>query len=611
MVCAGGGGRAHAYASGVRSARGIERRCREDVAFRVLTANQVPDHATIARFRARHEDAIAGLFGGVLELCAKAGLVKVGVVAVDGTKVAAAATHHATRSYEQIAKEILEEAAEIDAREDELFGEARGDELPEGLRTSGDRRRVLREASRRWTASGPPRPSRSRAIGASGFRSAWPGWSRIGLWSARWSQSTRPGTRVASRLISSDTLGARALAKPYPLPDQPAGKVNLTDPDSRNLKTTRGWVQGYNAQAAVTADQIVIAAEISVESLDTANLQPLVESACAELQAAGVDQRPGVVLADAGYWKNEAIEALVGQGIQTLVAPDADKRKQPRPGRRGGLYDFTRRVLATDWGAELYRKRQGSVESVFGQIKANRGANRFLRRGRTAVRSECDCWLPPTTCSSSTGPSSPPAEPNAATEPFDRQRNWGRPPQRRPQPHDPDPLRDTLRAEEESQLSAGSAVVAERAVADNSVAHAEEQAGDRSRGARCVSAQGVRALCELSCDDAELYTLTEGVTEIEPFRGHAGIARWIDTELEPWDDFRIQPSEIREVGDRVLVRAKVSARGHGSKIELEADCGLVFDFREERIAWLRSFLHWRRLWRPQHCASICEPKLPA
>lgn len=95
-----------------------------------------------------------------------------------------------------------------------------------------------------------------------------------------------------------------------------------------------------------------------------------------------------MVLADAGYWKNEAIEALVGQGIQTLIAPDADKRKEPRPGRRGGLYDFTRRVLATDWGAELYLKRQGTVEPVFGQIKSNRGANRFLRRGRAAVRSE-------------------------------------------------------------------------------------------------------------------------------------------------------------------------------------------------------------------------------
>ena len=142
----------YAYAIGVRSSRAIERRCHDDVAFRVITANRAPDHATIARFRVRHESAIAGLFGEVLALCARSGLVKVGVVAVDGTKIAAAATHHATRSYEQIAQEILEDAARIDAAEDELFGDARGDELPAGLRTSGDRRKVLREAKQALVA---------------------------------------------------------------------------------------------------------------------------------------------------------------------------------------------------------------------------------------------------------------------------------------------------------------------------------------------------------------------------------------------------------------------------------------------------------------------------
>src|SRR3954463_6837211 len=136
----------YAYAIGVRSSRAIERRCHDDVAFRVITANHAPDHATIARFRVRHEAAIAELFGEVLGLGARSGRVRVGVVAVDGTKIAAAATHHATRTYEQIAREILEEAAEIDAAEAARCGDGRGEELPEGLRTSGDRRRVLREA---------------------------------------------------------------------------------------------------------------------------------------------------------------------------------------------------------------------------------------------------------------------------------------------------------------------------------------------------------------------------------------------------------------------------------------------------------------------------------
>jgi transposase len=379
----------YAYAIGERSARGIERRCRDDVAFRVITANQVPDHATVARFRARHEHAIAELFGGVLALCAKAGLVKVGVVALDGTKIAAAASERATRSYEQIAKEILEEAARIDAAEDELYGEARGDELPEGLRTSGDRRKWLREAKQALEAE--------RAAQAKKIPQSRP--ERLVECKHRLEQDWQLERRVVAehaawhaRGIASDgsrrMTGARANIKPYPLPDRPAGKLNVTDPDSRNLKTPRGWVQGYNAQAAVTAEQIVVAAEISTEGLDTANLEPMVATARQELEAAGVTEKPGVVLADAGYWKNDAIESIVAEGIQTLVAPDADRRKEPRPGRRGGLYDFTRRVLATDSGKQLYLKRQATIEPVFGQIKANRRANRFLRRGRSAVRSE-------------------------------------------------------------------------------------------------------------------------------------------------------------------------------------------------------------------------------
>jgi transposase len=379
----------YAYSIGVRTSRGIERRCCDDVAFRVITANQTPDHATVARFRVRHETAIAELFGSVLELCARAGLVDVGVVAVDGTKIAAAATHHATRTYEQIAKEILEDAARLDAAEDELFGEARGDELPEGLRTSGERRKWLREAKQAMDAQ---RAAQAKKIPRSrGERLAecktrleqdWELERRVVAKHAAW---------VAAGIASDGTrrmFGATHNIKPYPLTDAPAGKINVSDPDSRNLKTTRGWVQGYNAQAVVTMGQIVIAAEISTESLDTASLQPMIETAGAELQAAGVSQRPEIALADAGYWMNDAIDALISQGMGVLIAPDADRRKGPRPGRRGGRYDFTRRVLATDAGKQLYLKRQGSVEPVFGQIKSNRGADRFLRRGRSAVRSE-------------------------------------------------------------------------------------------------------------------------------------------------------------------------------------------------------------------------------
>ena len=319
----------YAYATGVRSARGIERRCREDVAFRVSAANQVPDHATIARFGRATSRRLPSLFGGVLELCARAGLVKVGMVAVDGTKVAAAATHHATRSYEQIAKEILEEAAEIDAREDELFGEARGDELPEGLRTSGDRRKLLREAKQALEAK--------RAADAKKIPRARG--ERLAECKARleqnWALERRVVTEHAAwhaRGIATDgsrrMAGARALIKPYPLPERPAGKINLTDPDSRNLKTTRGWVQGYNAQAAVTADQIVVAAEISIESMDTANLQPLLETARAELRAAGVEDRPGRPLLTPRPGGRPLRMAPAGHHSQPPQAPQASARDQ-------------------------------------------------------------------------------------------------------------------------------------------------------------------------------------------------------------------------------------------------------------------------------------------
>ncbi|KKL57098.1 hypothetical protein LCGC14_2238820, partial [marine sediment metagenome] len=143
---------AYAYTVGERSSRGIERRCREDVAFRVITANQAPDHATIARFRVRHQQALSDLFSQILGLCAEAGLVQVGVIAVDGSKFAAAASDRATRTYDELAAQVLAEAAEIDAAEDEIHGTARGDELPEHLRSRGGRRAWLRKARQRLDA---------------------------------------------------------------------------------------------------------------------------------------------------------------------------------------------------------------------------------------------------------------------------------------------------------------------------------------------------------------------------------------------------------------------------------------------------------------------------
>jgi transposase len=375
----------YAYAIGERSSRRIERRCHEDVAVRVITANQAPDHTTIARFRQRHEAALGALFGEVLALCGEAGIVQVEVIAIDGTKLHANASQHATRDYEQIAREILEQADAVDREEDEQFGERRGDELPSELATAQGRRGWLREAKRRLDAQ--------RAEEALPIPASRP--ARLKESKRRLEQELDVECRANAAYEAYRARGrmkdGRRFGRPpdpYLPPATPAGKINLTDPDSRNVKTSRGWVQGYNAQAVCTERQIVIAAEVTVDSPDFGHLEPMVAATETELAAAGIDALPEVVLADAGYWHSEQMEQLTGRGTVVLIPPDAGKRKGARPGWDGGLYAFMRRVLATDPGGELYAKRQGMIEPIFAQTKFNRRCDRFQRRGRAACRSE-------------------------------------------------------------------------------------------------------------------------------------------------------------------------------------------------------------------------------
>jgi len=375
----------YAYAIGERSSRRIEQRCHEDVAVRVITANHAPDHTTIARFRQRHEAALGELFGEVLTLCAEAGIVQVEVIAIDGTKVHANASQHATRDYAQIAREILEEADRIDAEEDEQFGERRGDELPPELATAQGRRGWLREAKRRLDDQ---RAEEARPIPAS--RPA-----RLKESKRRLEQELDVECRANAAYEAYRGRGrmkdGRRFGRPpdpYQPPATPEGKINVTDPDSRNVKTSRGWVQGYNAQAVCTERQIVIAAEVTVDSPDFGHLEPMIAATEIELGAAGVDAPPEVVLADAGYWHQAQMETITGRGTVVLIPPDAGKRKGARPGWDGGLYAFMRRVLASDQGAELYAKRQGMIEPIFAQMKFNRRCDRFQRRGRAAARSE-------------------------------------------------------------------------------------------------------------------------------------------------------------------------------------------------------------------------------
>lgn len=185
--------------------------------------------------------------------------------------------------------------------------------------------------------------------------------------------------------------GRRFGAPPHPYlpPLVPEGKINTTDPDSGvMIQQGQPPMQGYNAQAAVTTGQIIIAAEIATTAPDFGRLEPVLDAALRELRHAGVTETPTTVLADAGYWHTEQIQRIAANGMQVLVPPDSGLRESARPGWDGGLYAFMRSVLSSDAGHALYAKRKHSIEPVFGQIKANRRIDRFRQRGRAAVRTE-------------------------------------------------------------------------------------------------------------------------------------------------------------------------------------------------------------------------------
>ncbi|MEW6473506.1 MAG: transposase [Actinomycetota bacterium] len=275
----------YAYCRGDRSSRLIERRLVEDVAYRVVAANASPDHATIARFRAEHEAAIEGLFNQVLTLCAAAGMVQVGVVAVDGTKVEASASKAANMDDERLrraiaaeVRRILDEAAAIDAAEDALYGHRRGDELPDDLADRSARLQRLREAKERLDAA---QAERDRT------------------------EAERAARRAADAAAGRKTRGRKRKGPP---PEQKPLLVNGTDPDSRIIKIPGGYCQGYNAQAAATAEQVIIAAELTNSANDVHQLLPVLEAAKANLAVAGVSEGIGVALADAGYYSSDNAE---------------------------------------------------------------------------------------------------------------------------------------------------------------------------------------------------------------------------------------------------------------------------------------------------------------
>jgi transposase len=357
----------YSYAVGVRSSRVIERRCVEDVACRFVAANRAPDHVTINRFRSRHQDALSGLFGDVLALCAQAGMVRAGTVAIDSTKLAADASLGANRSYEGLraeAQRILEEAAEIDAAEDELYGERRGDELPAELADPKTRAGRIKELLDELGAE------RDRARAEHDAKRA-----------AYDEQTQRTGRRPAGR-------------PPGPqVPKQQqalfARKVNLTDPDSAIVSDRGKLIQGYNVQATVAAGQLIVATSATDIATDHGQLVPMVTAAREQLTAAGIDEQIEQVLADSGYWNVAQVSELQDSGLDVLVQPRPYKPDSRVKSTHPLAAQMAEKLTAHD-GAADYRRRQQIVEPVFAHIKHLRGITRLLRRGRAAVQAEID-----------------------------------------------------------------------------------------------------------------------------------------------------------------------------------------------------------------------------
>lgn len=362
----------YGYCKGLMSSRKIAQALLEDVAFRYLAANQRPDFRTISDFRKDHLADLDSLFVEVLELCQEAGLAKMGRVALDGRKVAGNAALDKNRKKESIeaeVKRILEEAERVDAEEDERYGKDRQwDELPEGLRTKEDRLRRLREASKRLEEAERQ---------------------------AREEQEEKLARREEEEKKTGKKKRGRKPKQPDDVVDKDA-KANVTDPDSRILKTRKGWVQGYNGQAAADCEsQVIVAQDVTQEENDVHQVGPMLER-CEE--QAG--QRPEELVADAGYW-SEDNAGLEDEQTELFIATTKDwkQRKvlQEKGPPRGRIpkdatgKDLMERKLLTKRGREAYRQRGSAIEAVFGQM-VMRGLTRFLLRGFRKVRAEWSMW---------------------------------------------------------------------------------------------------------------------------------------------------------------------------------------------------------------------------
>jgi len=366
-----------AYATGVTSSREVERRCKRDIAFRWLAANEAPDYRSLARFRRRHLDALAPLFLQVLGLCAKAGLVRLGRVALDGTKLDANASRHKAMSYDHICPKIDELQAEVDAMlaeaeaideaEDEAFGpDRRGDEVAPELRRRESRLEKLRQAK-----EAIEQEARDRAEAAARDEAEAAG---------------EPEDEVTA-------AGSAAAKKAKP---KPSAQRSFTDPEARMMKTNHGFDYAYNAQAVVDeTHQVVLAAEVTQDATDIHQLVPMVEKAAENLEAARISGSPKTMLVDAGYCSEDNLEAAEDL-IPDLLAATGRQRhgekfqKTPRgPIPKGATRrEKMARRLRTKKGRADYARRKVIVEPAFGQVKVRQHAGKLRLRGLAGAQGE-------------------------------------------------------------------------------------------------------------------------------------------------------------------------------------------------------------------------------
>jgi transposase len=371
----------YGYATGVVSSRKLERASYEDVAVRMLCADQHPDYRSIARFRARHLEALGALFIQALRLCRQARLVGLGTLALDGTKLRANASRHKAMSYErmvnaetQLEAEIavlganvaalLQEAETVDAAEDERYGpDRRGDELPEGLQRREQRLERIREAKQALEAEAAARETARRA------------------------ELEQDGKKPRRPPNGRD-----------PFKPKPRAQRNFTDPESKIMKTADGaYHQCYSGQAVVDATaQVIVSAELSDEAPDARQLEPALAQLAGNLVAIGAELPEDATLsADAGYFSEDNIRITSEHGLDPYIATGRFKHSEPQPpAPRGPIAKNATpkqrmvRKLRTKKGRAVYSRRKTIVEPVFGQIDTVQNGRKLLLRGKQAAREQ-------------------------------------------------------------------------------------------------------------------------------------------------------------------------------------------------------------------------------